>query len=54
MTNSTGKQIFDWALIVGVIVVIIGHLIGAMITDNYYFSGITPVKKDQTKATQII
>ena len=39
------KKLFDWALLIGVIVVIIGHVIGQIITDNYYFNGWTPVKK---------
>lgn len=54
---DTSKELskgFDWAILISVLLVVLGHVIGDMITDNYYFDGFTPVKKDKTKAIQVI
>jgi len=48
------KHGFDWAILFSVLLVVSGHIIGTMITDNYYFVGIKPVIKDASKAVQIV
>lgn len=54
MIDAEIKKGFDWAIVISVLLVVVGHVLGAMITDNYYFDGFTPIRKDDTKATQII
>ena len=53
MDKNTASKL-DWAMLIGVLLVVVGHLVGTMITDNYYFDGFKPVRKDKTKAIQTI
>jgi len=54
MENVDVKEVSVWAILLPVLLVVVGHILGTVITDNYYFDGFTPVKKDKSKATQTI